>query len=29
MLLDKIRDIALWSCGFTTSLEGMLVTMKK
>ena len=29
MLLREIRDIALWSCGFTASLEGTLVTIKK
>ena len=29
MLLDEIRDTALWSCGFTAGPERMLVTMKK
>ena len=29
MLLREIRDIALWFCGFTASLEGTLVTIKK
>ena len=29
ILLSEIRDVALQSCGFTASLEGMLVMMKK